>query len=385
MTTFCQVKIKDLCEKVSSGGTPSRKHSEYYSSDEGHLWVKSKELLERGICDTEEKISDEGLKNSSAKYYPANSVLVAMYGVNAGQLAWLEKPATVNQAICALMVDPKKADWQYVYYSLLESRQGLISQARGAAQPNLNKEMVENFEISLHSDLLVQKRISTMLSAYDYLIENNSKRIKTLEEMAKLLYEEWFVKFNFPGHENVKMVDSGTEYGMIPEGWKVSNLGEFIELLYGKALKEENRIPGNVLVCGSGGVVGTHNQRIGIGPGIIVGRKGNAGSVFWVNDDYYPIDTSFYVKTKLELSFVYYLLKTQNFVLGDAAVPGLNREQAYRNKILISTVEMINLFSEKASPLRQLIGKLENKNNNLLNTRDLLIPQLVTGKREIKN
>ena len=87
----------------------------------------------------------------------------------------------------------------------------------------------------------MQKNIASVLSTYDDLIENNEKRIKTLEEMAQLLYTEWFVKFKYPGHEKVKMVVSGTEYGKISEGWKVKKLGEIVYAQYGyTASAEEN-------------------------------------------------------------------------------------------------------------------------------------------------
>jgi type I restriction enzyme S subunit len=114
--------LESICSRISSGGTPSRKNAAYFADNPGaHLWVKSKELLDCSISDTEERISDEGLKNSSAKYYPAHSVLVAMYGANVGQLGWLRTPATVNQAICGLVVDDLKADWRSCF-SLLHTR-----------------------------------------------------------------------------------------------------------------------------------------------------------------------------------------------------------------------------------------------------------------------
>ena len=83
--------------------------------------------------------SDLGLAKSSAKYYAEDTVLVAMYGATVGKLAILRVPATVNQAICALCVDPQKADFRYVYYALMATRQSLIVQAVGAAQQNLNQ------------------------------------------------------------------------------------------------------------------------------------------------------------------------------------------------------------------------------------------------------
>ena len=215
--------LESLCLRVSSGGTPSRKRPDYFVNNGGHLWVKSQELLDSSIYDTSERISDSGLANSSAKYFEREAVLVAMYGANVGQLAILKEPATVNQAICALCVDPQKADHRYVFYALMATRHDLIVQAAGAAQQNLNQGLIRNFKIPVYS-LDVQRSIVSVLGAFDDLIENNRRRIEILEEMARLLYREWFVHFRFPGHEDVGLVDS--ELGPIPEGWEMLPLGD---------------------------------------------------------------------------------------------------------------------------------------------------------------
>lgn len=216
------VTIESICSLVSSGGTPSRKRPEYFTSDKsGHLWVKSKELLDRSIEDTEEKITDEGLRNSSAKFYPENTVLIAMYGANVGQLGWLRRPATVNQAICGMVIDEEQADWRYVFYSLLLNRGDLTVQAQGAAQQNLNQDLIRQFSILLPA-LPVQRRIASILSAYDELIENSQQRIRILEEMVRSLYREWFVHFRYPGHESVPLTDSAL--GQIPQGWELTTL-----------------------------------------------------------------------------------------------------------------------------------------------------------------
>jgi type I restriction enzyme, S subunit len=283
------------------------------------------------------------------------------------------------------VLTPSHIDSRFLYYlvSQKEFTNYLSSNAKGAAYPAVDENIINRAEV-LVPDLPTQTRIASVLSAYDDLIENNEKRIKILEEMAERLYREWFVKFKFPGHEKVRLIDSGTEYGKIPEGWEVERLASEIELVYGKALKAKNRTFGEILVCGSGGIVGTHDKKLISGPGIVIGRKGNAGTVFWVDRDFWVIDTAYFVKTKLSLVFTYYLLKTQNFVLGDAAVPGLNREQAYRNTILIPPNDLIHAYAHKAEQLRELISKIHMQNSNLSKTRDLLIP-LVTGKRKIKN
>lgn len=205
--------LSALCSRISSGGTPRRKHPEYFADEGGHLWVKSQELVDRPITDTSEKITDLGLANSSAKYYDEDTVLIAMYGANVGQLAILKAPATVNQAICALCVDPQVADYRYIFYALMATRHDLTVQAAGAAQQNLNQGLIRDFEIPTWP-IDSQRWIAGVLGGLDDLIENNRRRIGILEEMARLIYREWFVHFRFPGHEDVEFVDS--DLGPIP-------------------------------------------------------------------------------------------------------------------------------------------------------------------------
>jgi len=410
MTTFTKLKLKDVCLKISSGGTPSRKRSDYFDLNNGHLWVKSKELLEKGITDTEEKISEIGLQNSSAKYYQANTILVAMYGVNAGQLAWLERPATVNQAICALVVDDKKADWKFIYYSLLESRQGLISLARGAAQPNLNKDMVENFETSICADLKIQTRIASVLSSYDDLIENNEKRIKALEEMSQLLYTEWFVKFKFPGYEKVNMIDTGTQYGIIPENWNLTKIKKIGKVITGKTPPTSNLenfngevlfvktpdIHGNIFIIETEQTLstfGVKTQSIKLLPEktVMVSCIGTLGVVGITSK---PSQTNQQINSLIlndpeDYCFFYLFAKSlkQRLVgLGSngATMGNVNKDKFENIEIVYPEEKTRKLFTKKTSDLFDEILLLQKNNKNLSKTRDLLIPQLVTGKRELK-
>jgi type I restriction enzyme S subunit len=292
----------------------------------------------------------------------------------------------------AVLHPSNKIDARFLYYTVTNQRftDYLSANVKGAAYPAVDAETFTRAEIWL-PDLQVQQKISTILSAYDDLIENNLRRIKILEEMAQSIYREWFVKFRFPayaeasagrpGHKKVKMVDS--PLGKIPEGWEVKRLGELIELVYGKGLKEQNRIPGDVPVYGSSGVVGYHNQSLVEGPGIIVGRKGNVGSVHWTDIPFYPIDTVFYVITKLPLQYVYFNLQTQNFISGDAAVPGLNRNQAYSLPFILPTPEVLRFFSQTIEPFFNLLNLFKRKNDVLRRTRDLLLPKLISGELDV--
>ncbi len=261
-------------------------------------------------------------------------------------------------------------------------REVIIGASGGAAITNISQEVLGDIAISL-PPLPIQRKIAAILSAYDELIENNTRRIKILEEMAQAIYREWFVKFRFPGHESVRLVDSGTELGLVPEGWEVRKLGDVVELAYGKGLKTEDRIEGNIPVYGSSGVVGYHNEPLVDGPGIIVGRKGNVGSVFWSETGFFPIDTTYYVRTELSLHYVFYNLRQQNFINNDAAVPGLSRNQAYLLPFLVPPNELIARFEDINTLLFARIRNLRSTNTNLYTTRDLLLPRLVSGELDV--
>ena len=117
---------------------------------------------------------------------------------------------------------------------------------------------------------------------------------------------------------------------MVKKGWKKVKLGKVLELKYGKGLPKRDRKKGTYPVYGSGGIVDYHNEFLIQGPGIIVGRKGNVGSIFYAKENFFPIDTVFYIEDqpdKYNLNFFYYMLRNSKSLKlsSDAAVPGLNR------------------------------------------------------------
>jgi len=272
--------------------------------------------------------------------------------------------------------DTTKVDYNFLYYRLPLC--GLESMNSDAAVPGLNRTAAINQKIYL-PPLATQHRIATILSAYDDLIENNLKRIKLLEDMAQITYEEWFVRMKFPGHENAKF---DKETGL-PEGWKKVKLGEVCDFKYGKALKAENRRGGNYPVYGSAGIVGWHNDFICDGNGIIVGRKGTVGSVYWSEIPFFPIDTVYYIESKFPLYFVYYLLKEIPFINNDAAVPGLNRNAAYLMRVTLPLNYLLLRFSEIVKPIFKQIQVLKDQNQRLKEARDLLLPRLMSGKVDV--
>jgi len=292
----------------------------------------------------------------------------------------------LNQRVGKVIIKhPHICDKTFVYYALFrcETRKILASMGHGAAsQANVSPSQVESLEIP-NLPVEHQRRIAAVLSAYDDLVENNTRRIQILEEMARRIYEEWFVRFRFPEHQTVRMVE--TELGPIPEGWKLKRLGEVLELVYGKALKADEREEGNVPVYGSSGIVGFHGVPLVDEAGIIVGRKGNVGSVHLSDVPFYPIDTVYYIKTELPLSYVFFNLKRQNFINNDAAVPGLNRNQARSLPFILPADSLVNKFDGLAQNLFGLSRKLQTKNGNLRRTRDLLLPKLISGEIDVSN
>lgn len=134
---------------TTSGGTPSRKHDEYYS-DSSICWVKSKELLGNYIHETEEHINDLAIKKSSAKLLPVHSVLIAMYGATVGAYGVISKPMTCNQAVCALLCS-ENYPYTYLFQIAYESQQKFINLAVGSAQQNISQVLIK--QLNLHSDL----------------------------------------------------------------------------------------------------------------------------------------------------------------------------------------------------------------------------------------
>jgi type I restriction enzyme S subunit len=283
--------------------------------------------------------------------------------------------------VVGFVANPAKADVRFVKYYLEILKLRMQSISHGATQDNLSLDKLLSFDF-LVPPLPIQRRIAGILSAYDELIENSQRRIKILESMARAIYREWFVHFRFPGHESVPLVPS--PLGEIPQGWEVKKLGEVLELNYGRALKKEDRREGEYPVFGSSGIVGTHDTALVDGPGIIVGRKGNVGSVYWCEDSFFVIDTAYFVTSSLPLRFLFYVLPSLNFINSDAAVPGLSRNQAYTLEVLVPTFSLLEKFCELAGTFERQVGSLQRQIQNLCRTRDLLLPRLLSSQIDVE-
>ena len=162
--------------KTTSGGTPSRKHSEYY--DNGTVyWVKSKELDGSFISSTEELITEEAVANSSAKMLPEKSVLIAMYGATVGEYGILSEPMTCNQAVCALIPN-ESYPYTYLYVWTALMKEEFINLASGAAQQNISQDLIKQQIVCGNIDRI--KQYDEIVRSYFEKMENNQKQIQTL-------------------------------------------------------------------------------------------------------------------------------------------------------------------------------------------------------------
>ena len=304
-------------------------------------------------------------------------IVIARTGATVGYAKLIrdDRSSIFASYLVRIRIDTAKADPGYVGRVVESSfyKRFVLSNVGGAAQPNANARVLSSFRLPIPPQAF-QARIASVLSAYDDLIENNHRRIRLLEQAGSMLYEEWFVRLRFPGYEGTTVING------VPEGWRRTTIGEIAPFKYGKGLRQADRVQGQYPVFGSSGVVGTHATPLVAGPGIVVGRKGNVGSVFWTDNDFYPIDTCYYVDKAHSTAYIYHSLLRTQFINTDVAVPGLNRDFAHSRALLMPDGRTLALFEERALVFRNQIGKLSRQNAVLTEARDLLLPRLMAKK-----
>ncbi|KKI86575.1 restriction endonuclease subunit S [Shouchella clausii] len=230
----------------------------------------------------------------------------------------------------------------------------------------------------------IQRKIASILKNIDDKIELNNKMNKTLEGMAMTLYKHWFVDFG--PFQDGEFEES--ELGLIPKGWEVVNLKDVVEISYGKSLPNKKRVPGPYPVFGSSGVVGTHEFSLVKAPGIVVGRKGTIGNIFFTHEDFYPIDTTYYVtprEKQLNYETLYCMLKQFDFkrMNNDSAVPGLNRNDAYNLQLVKPQGDIWLEFGMHIKNIFNLIKTNNDEMSWLKETRNYLLPKLLSSEIDL--
>jgi len=276
-----------------------------------------------------------------------------------------------------IVLKPKKnQSLRYWCYRL--SNFPLRAFAGGAAQPLMTHGILKGVRLKVHLEFDIQERIANILASYDDLIENNRRRMTLLEESARLLYNEWFVRLRFPGYEHTRIIDG------VPEGWERVPLENALVLQRGFDLPTQARRTGTVPIYGSTGILGYHDKAKASAPGIVTGRSGTLGEVQYIADDYWPLNTALWVKEFKRVTpfFTLFLLREMDLrqYNGGASVPTLDRKSVHRIEILIPSNLLLHSFDEFAADVFAQIKNLNVQNQKLRSARDLLLPRLMSGE-----
>ncbi len=379
-------KLRDITLKAVVGGTPKSSCPKYYN--EGTIpWVNTKEVDYNRIYSTEKNITQLGLENSAAKMIETNSVIIAMYcRGTAGRVAINKVPLCTNQACCSLEINPTKALYEYVYYALKNKYVELDILANGAAQQNLNKNIILDFEIDL-PDLETQKKVVRILSAFDNKIELNNKIRINLENQASVIFKKWFIDL-----EPFKTVNfKTTELGVIPNDWTVEPLGELFEFRRGVALtKNDVSIIQNndhpFVVYGAGRDIFGYSKEYTLDiPSVLIAAIGaGAGTISRSYETKYSVTSNaFYVLPKNKIDYPYEVFALQNYNFKDrcsgSAQPMLSYSAFATDKHIFPSKDARQKFYDVCEPMLEKINKLMEQNNILNNIRDTLLPKLMNG------
>jgi len=247
--------VKDKIGNVSdsfAGGTPSRSRPDYFNGE--IPWISSSEVNLPYIDDTKEKITELGLENSSAKWIPKNSVLVAMYGATAGVVSKLLINATSNQAVLALVPDKDKIDGGFLYYQVKQNKEGILFLAQGSGQPNLSKDLIDNYEINFPISVPEQRQIATILSTADAVIEKTQAAIAKYKAIKQGMLQDLFTRGMMsekvkvksekgaeektiwklrPSYQDAPELYKESKLGWIPKVWKVERIDKLCQITTG--------------------------------------------------------------------------------------------------------------------------------------------------------
>lgn len=342
--------------------------------------------------------------------YDRPSVLLPRKGTLSNIQYYNKGPFWTVDTCYYTIVNENLVDSYYVYRYLRNLN--LSGLDTGASIPSMTQKTYNGIKILL-PNLSIQHRIASILSTYDSLIENNTKRIRLLEKMAENLYKEWFVRFRFPGHENVEMENG------LPKGWKVEKLGEWgIELETGK--RPKGGIDGSIKDgCPSLGAecikelasfdyssvkmvpkdfYDSLKRGKSSGNDILLYKDGAyIGKVTMFRDSFpyseYSINEHVFFLSPMNVkyrNYLYFTLHQKEFFAlmqnlnRNAAQPGLSRSDVERVKIVVPPSKIVEFFDLQVERMLKVIFSLAKQNSLLARQRDLLLPRLMSGKLEVK-
>jgi type I restriction enzyme S subunit len=415
MSKWKEYKIEDFCE-VIGGGTPSTKEDLYYGGDIS--WITPRDLTnykKRYISRGERNITELGLKNSSARILPKNSILLTSRAP-IGYLTIAERELCTNQGFKSLIVNPKIADYNFVYYLIKSNIEIIKGLGTGTTFAEVSGSVVKNLKFSL-PDLLTQTSIAEILSSLDDKIELNNKINQELEVLAQTLFKKWFIDFEFPNENGEpyksydgEMVDG--ELGEIPMGWKVKTLDYVSNITIGRTpprqeyqwfSKDVNDVKwisirdmGN---CGTyihstseyltEEAVRHFNVPVINSNTVIISFKLTVGRISITTERMLSNEAIAHLNLKdseIYPEFLYLFLKQFNFdSLGSTSsiATAVNSKAIKSLPFIYPSKEILSRFKEVLVPIFSRIHNLTFENKEIVSLRDEMLPKLITGELEI--
>ena len=394
------MQLADFCETIVDC-----KHKTAPTQDTGFPSIRTPNIG-RGyfLLDNVNRVSEETYRLWTRRTVPKQGDLIMAREAPVGNVAMIPEglQPCLGQRTLLIRPDRSKIESRYLVYLLIgeEVQATIRAMTNGVTVPHLNMEDVRALELPDVPPLSVQRRIAGILSAYDDLIENNLRRIRILEKMARSLYREWFVHFQFAGNEGVPRVDSSL--GPIPEGWEIKKLREIA--LVNRAQINPRTAPEQIHYIDISSVSPSQIDNITTyafseAPGR-ARRLVRHGDVIWscvrpnrrshalvIQPEADTIaSTGFAVltATQVPFPFLYFATTTDEFVAfltnnaTGAAYPAVTASTFENADLLIPSAPLLKKFGDFAIPVAGQIDKLQRKNKSLRSTRDLLLPRLIS-------
>ena len=394
------------CLTLMSGGTPSKARNDYWGGD--IPWVSCKDMKTERIHGAQDHLTPLGAKNGT-RLVPADTILFVVRGMILAR----EFPVAMTKRTVAFNQDLKAAkpasfiDNEFLFQWLRANTYEILGRVdeAGHGTTRIQTDRLLSLPISV-PPLPIQRRIASILSAYDELIENNQRRIKILETMARALYREWFVHFRFPGYESVPRVAS--PLGEIPQGWEVRKLGDVAEVnraqINARTAPEELHYI-DISSVSPGQIDSITTYAFADAPGR-ARRIVQHGDVLWscVRPNrrshaqvMYPepntiASTGFAVltATKVPYAFLYFATTTDDFVAyltnnaTGAAYPAVTAQTFEKAELIIASTALLRQFGDVTIPMAEKIHTLQCQIQNLRRSRDLLLPRLLSGQIDME-
>ena len=388
-----KIRLGDLVN-TSSGATPLSSNKEYYEN--GDIpWINSGEVGQYKINFAEKFITKEGFEKSNTKIFPKDTILVAMYGATAGKTSILNINACTNQAVCAILPS-ENVNNIFLKYKLDSIYDYLVQISSGSARDNLSQKVIQDLEINLPL-LETQQKIAKILSDIDDKIEVLHQINDNLAELAKTIYDYWFVQFDFPDKNGKpyktsggKMVYNNVLKREIPEGWEVKKLGEIAELYQPKTISEKEMLTnGKYLVYGANGIVGRYDQYNHTEPMVTITCRGNTcGNINFTEPFSWITGNAMVVKSKnnYSIDYLYNLLSISNIkkVISGSAQPQITRTNLETLLCIAPNDRVIKLYDSYTNKyFEQRLNNLKQI-QHLQSLRDWLLPMLMNGQISVE-